>query len=243
MAAGFFSERLGWTPRDAVGFAVGMLATAAILINLLFMQSQSHPAPMFKVAVAQAKPKLTSDTNTVGSPVLSRRVEPPSAPARAPMAPRTPGQIINEIQRELSRRGYYDGTVDGLYGPKTDAAIRDFEHANGLKASTEPNEGLLQAIVRSPGKAVKGVTGTTPPRPVPRNDEVADRSPSSPRMVAVQRALAEYGYGQIKPTGIPDGDTQRAIEKFERDRMLPVTGQLSDRLLRELAEMTGRPLE
>src|SRR6516165_3419616 len=79
----------------------------------------------------------------------------------APAAPRSPGEIINDIQRELARRGYYDGAVEGLYGPKTDAAIRDFEQVAGLKPSTEPNDALLQAIVRSPAKAVKGTTGAT----------------------------------------------------------------------------------
>ena len=48
---------------------------------------------------------------------------------------------------------------------------------------------------------------------------------------------------QIKATGVYDPETRSAIEKFERDRRLPVTGQLSDRLVRELAAMTGRPLE
>ena len=62
-------------------------------------------------------------------------------------------------------------------------------------------------------------------------------------MVALQRALAEYGYGQIKPSGTIDAETQAAIEKFERERRLPITGQASDRLVRELAAMTGRPLE
>ena len=62
-------------------------------------------------------------------------------------------------------------------------------------------------------------------------------------MLAIQRALADFGYGQIKPTGVYDPATQAAIEKFERDRKLPVTGQISDQLVRELAAMTGRPLE
>ena len=62
-------------------------------------------------------------------------------------------------------------------------------------------------------------------------------------MLAVQRALADFGYGQIKPTGVEDADTRAAIEKFERSRQLPVTGTISDRLVRELAAMTGRPLE
>jgi peptidoglycan hydrolase-like protein with peptidoglycan-binding domain len=62
-------------------------------------------------------------------------------------------------------------------------------------------------------------------------------------VTAVQRALSDFGYGQIKPTGVYDPDTRAAIEKFERDHKLPVTGQLSDRVVRELAAMTGRPLE
>ncbi len=62
-------------------------------------------------------------------------------------------------------------------------------------------------------------------------------------MAAVQRTLTEYGYGQLKPTGTVGSDTQAAIQKFERDRKLPVTGQVSDRLLRELAAMIGHSVE
>ncbi len=65
----------------------------------------------------------------------------------------------------------------------------------------------------------------------------------SKRVLAVQRALADFGYGQIKPTGVLNPETQAAIEKFERDRKLPITGQMSERLARELSAMTGRPLE
>jgi peptidoglycan hydrolase-like protein with peptidoglycan-binding domain len=65
----------------------------------------------------------------------------------------------------------------------------------------------------------------------------------SKRITAVQRALADFGFGQIKPTGVFDADTRAAVEKFERERRLPVDGQISDRLVRELAGMTGRPLD
>src|SRR5215470_3189721 len=65
----------------------------------------------------------------------------------------------------------------------------------------------------------------------------------SRRIVAVQRALADFGYGQVKPNGIVGVETTTAIERFERERKLPVTGQISDRLVRELATVTGRPLE
>ena len=65
----------------------------------------------------------------------------------------------------------------------------------------------------------------------------------SRRIAAVQRALTEYGYGQLKPTGTIGPDTQAAIVKFERERKMPVTGQIGPRLLKELAALTGKPLE
>jgi hypothetical protein len=65
----------------------------------------------------------------------------------------------------------------------------------------------------------------------------------SKRITAVQRALADYGYGQLKITGVLDKDTQDTIEQFERSRKLPVTRQVTPRLVRELSAMTGRPLE
>jgi len=66
---------------------------------------------------------------------------------------------------------------------------------------------------------------------------------SSTRIVAVQRVLSEFGYGQLRLSGALDEPTSAAIQKFEADRKLPVTGRLSDRLLHELAAMTGRPIQ
>jgi peptidoglycan hydrolase-like protein with peptidoglycan-binding domain len=239
----FLFQVLGWTARDAVGFAVGAVAALAIVTNVLFMQSGAHPAPFFKSAEAASKAS-GPETKPMPAPAI-RRVESSAVPAPPKLAPpvaRPPGEIIADIQRELSRRGYYDGALDGIYGPKTDAAIRDFEHAAGLRPSTQPNEALLLAIIRAPIKAGKGVTGTTSiaRSPTGRAEEAV---PASPRVIAIQRALAEFGYGQIKASGVADTDTQRAIERFERERKLPVTGQISDRVARELAAATGRPLE
>jgi peptidoglycan hydrolase-like protein with peptidoglycan-binding domain len=239
---------LGWRARDAVGLILGAFVAIAIVVNALFMQSGSHPAPMFRGASAQLKPTTVTDNRSAAVP-RPRPIEPAAllqpTKSAVPTAPRPPGEIINDIQGELARRGYYDGVIDGFYGPKTDAAIRDFEQIAGLKPSTEPSEVLLQSILRAPAKLVKGTGAVTPgARPMPSpSDGAIDRSAPSKRVIALQRALAEYGYGQIKPSGIIDAETQAAIEKFERERKLPITGQASDRLVRELAAMTGRPLE
>jgi hypothetical protein len=80
-----------------------------------------------------------------------------------------------------------------------------------------------------------------PPRPLAHNDAPAD--PASRRVMGLQRALAQFGYGQIRPTGVMDADTRAAIEKFERERKLPVTGQPSERVVKELAALTGRQID
>jgi peptidoglycan hydrolase-like protein with peptidoglycan-binding domain len=241
----FLLQALQWGRRDAVGFIVAAFATGAILINALFLQAGPHPAPMFKNAALIAPAGNATNTPPVAALPRARPAD-QTASTGAPAQVRSTGEIIADIQRELTRRGYYDGSVDGLYGPKTDAAIRDFEQVAGLKPSTEPNEVLFRAIQRSNVKKAGAVpapaTRAMPVTPV-RADLPAERPAASKRVMAVQRALTEFGYGQIRPTGVLDTDTQAAIEKFERDRKLPVTRHVSDRLARELASMTGRPLE
>jgi hypothetical protein len=83
-----------------------------------------------------------------------------------------------------------------------------------------------------------------PPAPIPvvsRPDAIAGSGLR--RVAAVQRTLTELGYGQLKPTGTVGSDTQAAIQKFERTRRIPVTGQMSDRLVQELVAMTGHPID
>jgi Putative peptidoglycan binding domain len=83
-----------------------------------------------------------------------------------------------------------------------------------------------------------------PPAPIPSHAEaMATPASGSRRVAAVQRTLTEYGYGQLKPTGTVGSDTQAAIQKFERERKIPVTGQMSDRLVRELTAMVGHPID
>lgn len=75
------------------------------------------------------------------------------------------------------------------------------------------------------------------------NDVIAQLIGPSPRILAVQRVLSDYGYGQITPNGMLDAATGAAIEKFEREHKLPVSRRVSDRLVRELTAMAGHPVE
>jgi peptidoglycan hydrolase-like protein with peptidoglycan-binding domain len=229
--SGRFSVRLPFPvrwllrrPADSLAGGVAVFAAIAILINALFLQSGPHPAPIFAnkpvpviAPVAALVPARKSD-----------KIEPvPQPPARS--------DIVAQIQKELGKRGFFSGTPDGIYGPKTDAAIRDFEQAAHMRPSAEPNDVLLASITRSNLRAQSAVET--------RSDPIAVLLAPNSRVVAVQRALTDFGYGPVMPTGVYDAGTRLAIERFERARKRPVTGQISDQLVRELAALTGRPLE
>jgi hypothetical protein len=104
----------------------------------------------------------------------------------------------------------------------------------------------VPTVVKPAGPPSASANVVRPPAPIPvssRSDPVGDLIIASRRVAAVQRALTEFGYGQLKPTGTVGSDTQAAIQKFERERKIPVTGQMSDRLVRELSAVTGRPID
>jgi peptidoglycan hydrolase-like protein with peptidoglycan-binding domain len=226
----FVLEALGWSHKDAIAFGLVSAAVIAIVVNGLMFQRGPHPAPIFKGSLAAVAKDV---------PAPAPRAQ--SGAVKADLLARPTPEIVADVQRELVRRGFFDGVVDGRYGPRTDAAVRDFEQAAGLKPSTEPNEALLAAIKRSNVKSAKAASATSGIRQPPARP--GRSAEASKRVLAVQRALADYGYGQIKPTGVVDAETKSAIERFERERRLPVTGQISDRVARELAALTGRPLE
>jgi Putative peptidoglycan binding domain len=105
-------------------------------------------------------------------------------------------------------------------------------------STLKPAEATRSMVPQSPVHAVS----------VGRRDPIADligtqANPPSARVTAVQRVLSAFGYGQMRVSGTVDEPTRSAIEKFESEHKMPVTGRVSDRLLTELAAMVGHPVE
>jgi len=116
----------------------------------------------------------------------------------------------------------------------------DLRNADARNADARNPDAMTNLVVKSTSApATTAASVLRPPAPIP----VAAQSAGARRVAAVQRTLTQYGYGQLKPTGAVGSDTQAAISKFERERKLPVTGQMSDRLVRELTAMVGHPIE
>lgn len=75
------------------------------------------------------------------------------------------GSDVTELQKQLKNNGYTDLAVDGIFGTKTQAAVKDYQQKNGLavdgivgtntwgsltKASTTAPEATAQAEVKAP---------------------------------------------------------------------------------------------
>jgi hypothetical protein len=108
-----------------------------------------------------------------------------------------------------------------------------------------PNTAASRSDALKPQPVSHTVEVLRSPQPVVarRNDPIGQLIGMSSRIVAVQRALANYGYGQIRASGVLDRPTSAAIARFEREHNLPVTGRLSDRLVSDLSVMVGHPLD
>ncbi|MBV8747009.1 MAG: peptidoglycan-binding protein [Xanthobacteraceae bacterium] len=102
--------------------------------------------------------------------------------------------------------------------------------------------GPVAEIVRSEPNPMPVKAPAVAHTPAPTRDPIGNLINSSRPLAPIQRALSEFGYGPLETNGTLGPNTRAAIERFERDHKMPVTGQISDRLIRELSSLTGRPL-
>jgi hypothetical protein len=208
------------SPKDLVAGALAVAAIGAIVANALFLQSGPHPSPMFGSVVTLPAPAPSSV-----SPFPRPR---PAEATKAEAAPAEPRAVESKT---ADTKAADTKAVE----PKA-ADIK----ASDTKAA-DPLTNLVKATSAAP---VATSSIPRPPAPIPfpsHNDNLAPGG--SRRVAAVQRALTEYGYGQLKPTGTIGSDTQAAIARFERERKIPATGQMSDRMVHELSAMIGHSID
>jgi hypothetical protein len=57
-----------------------------------------------------------------------------------------PGEIIASVQQQLQRLGYYQGELDGTFGPMTRRALVDYQRNNGLPVTGEIDQDTLSSL-------------------------------------------------------------------------------------------------
>jgi hypothetical protein len=219
---GLVMRMLLHSPKDMIAGVLAFAAVSAIIANAMFLQAGRHPSPLFGtvVAVPAAAPVAVSPLPR------PRPVEATTKSVDAPPEPKT-----------VEPR-----TVDPKSDSRSDFKSDSRSDRSEFKSESRAADAMTNLVKATAVPQAVPAPVARPPVPVPaasRNDPAS----ASRRVAAVQRTLTEYGYGQLKPTGTVGSETQAAIQKFERDRKIQVTGQVSDRLVRELAAMTGKAID
>jgi peptidoglycan hydrolase-like protein with peptidoglycan-binding domain len=116
-----------------------------------------------------------------------------------PAAPATPtGPAVAELQRVMTRLGYYSGPIDGIYGDATTAGVKEMQTDLGVTS-----DGIYgpdtHAALRNKGHFV---------------------------VTEFQTALAEYGYYTGPIDGSDGAATQEAVKKLQTDLGVTVDGRL-----------------
>jgi hypothetical protein len=227
------------SPKDMLAGVLAFTAIGAILTNALFLQAGRHPSPMFGSVVTLPAP-LPANPLPRPRPVelAVRPAEPAPSEARPVEAkgadPRTTDHKTIDSRSSDLKSSDLKSADPKSADPMTNLVVKSTNSAPAAASNAaNPSAKPTGAAAAAPSHVIR------PPAPIPASSQSA----GARRVASVQRALTEYGYGQLKPTGAVGAETQAAITKFERDRKLPVTGQMSDRLVRELTAMTGRPIE
>lgn len=195
---------------DLVAGAVGFAASAAFLANALILQAPPSGAPLPGARPSGFGQTSRPKTNHTTVPL------PPASP-QASAAP-TGGATNGSLGYLSVRTATAEVAVPLVPATPGPSVTRTDTRADGPRRP-------LAALGAAPD-----VTGTLrPPSDVP----------GSSRILSVQKALAKLGYGPLKVDGRPGGETRSAIQRFQRDRSLPVDGEISDKLVRELASVSG----
>lgn len=112
----------------------------------------------------------------------------PGIPAIEPLPPSPPADLVAEAQRRLTRLGYAPGPVDGIQGPRTNAALAKWQREHGLAPDTTIDEALLLLL----------------------------QPEADPRVAELQAALNARGYDCGAADGWAGARTMAAIRRWKR---------------------------
>ena len=149
-----------------------------------------------------------------------------------PEEPLVSGNIsegVRQMQQALRDLGYYEGEPDGVFGDATRLAVMAFQTANGLYASGEADRAMLLLLHE----------GQTLSWPDFIAGKVCERGDSGAGVRSLQRRLKQMGYYDGECTDVFGDSTQRAVERFQSQNGLEITGRADEATCRLLYSGTA----
>lgn len=161
--------------------------------------------------------QMAADWRANRPTIATTQTAPAATPASAPYS-------LRNVQVALNQLGYPVGTPDGVIGPKSRAAIRAFQTDSSLPMSGEPSLALYDKLQEAIAKRSTQAKLAEPTAP----------AVSSAMITEAQTELRRRGYRISAITGTANTETLAAVREYQSDARLPVTGTISEDLLRQL---------
>jgi peptidoglycan hydrolase-like protein with peptidoglycan-binding domain len=156
-------------------------------------------------------------------PAGAQTVPPPNPPALTYTQALAP-QAVQMVQGDLHRQGVYDGRIDGVWGPDSQAALERFQQTHGLQVTGQLNQATIATLGISPDQLL---TATAPAAPAAAVAPIAGSALSQTAISTIQSRLRELNFYRGATDGIWGAETQAAIERFQQGRGLQPNGQLN----------------
>src|SRR6056297_818923 len=211
-------------PGAMLGALIFTAALTAVSVNALTLQSVPHPAALFS---GTASPERVTGqvAPPTAPPVVPPRLQAPvdaanRAPAQSAPAPQSPAAAPPARQTSGPR------SIDDLLAAPVPPARRAPVASDGSAPQTGGT--IASLLADGDGPTRTGSTGPTGPDAI---------------IASAQRALDALGYGPLTADGLYGPMTRGAIERFERDQGLTVTGQLVPATAQSLAREAGTAIE
>ena len=148
-------------------------------------------------------------TNLLGSADVDLNVPGSNSPSQG-----SSGPTVYNIQVRLNALGYNVGPLDGKFGRRTDAAVRDFQRLNGLTVDGRVGPQTSAALFSDSAVAYHTVVTYTKLR----------RGDSGAQVTRLQQALAAAGLYSGAITGYFNYATYVAVIDFQTAHGLKVDG-------------------
>ena len=94
-----------------------------------------------------------------------------------------PGLVLHRtyLRGKLKEKGYDPGPIDGIHGPRTEAALRDFQKAEGLEVTGDMNEETRQRLMAGSSVSTPAASPSTmPPTSSPSSVGSPSQAPAVP---------------------------------------------------------------
>ncbi|MBX4902657.1 peptidoglycan-binding protein [Rhizobium bangladeshense] len=261
---------IGRNPSVAGGTIAFFVIFSFVAANALWYQPGLHPHPIFRTRDPQSPNVLGARRPADEQPadVTTFRIERPEDAATtggtpAPAAPaQQPSQLVMDIQQQLVRRGLYNGTADGIIGPRTSAAILFFQETVGMAQTGEATPEVLAALktdaagpstvpVEKPREdvssqaaaedpvaaAIRSAEKTVKTAPVAAKQLPSNELAAVDLVLKIQKGLSNMAYANVGVDGVAGEQTRAAIRHFQKHYNLPENGEPNEAVLKKLKEI------